>query len=50
MTLVTLPEPIAAYFAAEHQPERLARCFMPQAILKDDGAVPDTTTQCSARW
>ncbi|HTH12674.1 MAG TPA: nuclear transport factor 2 family protein [Acidovorax sp.] len=37
MTLFTLPEPIAAYFAAEHQPERLARCFMPQAILKDDG-------------
>ncbi len=33
----TLPEPIAAYFAAEHNPEALARCFTPQAVMKDDG-------------
>ncbi len=33
----TLPEPIAAYFAAEHNAEALARCFTPQAVMKDDG-------------
>ena len=33
----TLPEPIAAYFAAEHKPEALARCFTSQAVMKDDG-------------
>ncbi len=33
----TLPEPIAAYFAAEHNPEALGRCFTPQAVMKDDG-------------
>ena len=33
----TLPEPIAAYFAAEHSPEALARCFTSQAVMKDDG-------------
>ena len=33
----TLPEPIAAYFAAEHNPDALARCFTPQAVMKDDG-------------
>ena len=32
-----LPPPIAAYFAAEHNPEALARCFTPQAVMKDDG-------------
>ncbi|WP_411883305.1 nuclear transport factor 2 family protein [Polaromonas sp. YR568] len=37
MNLSTLPEPIAAYFAAEHSPEALAHCFTPQAVLKDDG-------------
>lgn len=34
---LTLPEPIAAYFAAEHNPEALARCFTAQAVMKDDG-------------
>lgn len=37
MQLSTLPEPIAAYFAAEHNPEALARYFTPQAVMKDDG-------------
>jgi hypothetical protein len=37
MNALTLPEPIAAYFAAEHDPEVLARCFAVQAVLKDDG-------------
>jgi len=37
MNVLTLPEPIAAYFAAEHNPEALARCFTPKAVMKDDG-------------
>ncbi len=37
MNTLTLPEPIAAYFAAEHNPEALARCFTAQAVMKDDG-------------
>ena len=37
MNALTLPEAIAAYFAAEHDPEVLARCFAAQAVLKDDG-------------
>lgn len=37
MNALTLPEPIAAYFAAEHNPEALARCFTEQAVMKDDG-------------
>ncbi|MFP5475206.1 MAG: nuclear transport factor 2 family protein [Gammaproteobacteria bacterium] len=37
MNTLTLPEPIAAYFAAEHNPEALARCFTPKAVMKDDG-------------
>lgn len=37
MNALTLPEPIAAYFAAEHNPEALARCFTAQAVMKDDG-------------
>ena len=37
MDALTLPEPIAAYFAAEHNPEALARCFTAQAVLKDEG-------------
>jgi len=32
-----LPAPIAAYFAAEHNPEALKRCFTAQAVMKDDG-------------
>ncbi|WP_186121218.1 nuclear transport factor 2 family protein [Burkholderia gladioli] len=37
MNTLTLPEPIAAYFAAEHSPEALAHCFTAQAVMKDDG-------------
>ena len=37
MQTLTLPAPIAAYFAAEHNPEALARCFTSQAVMKDDG-------------
>lgn len=33
-----LPEPIAAYFAADKQgPEAVARCFTAQAVVKDEG-------------
>ena len=37
MNTLTLPEPIAEYFAAEHNPEALARCFTADAVVKDDG-------------
>lgn len=37
MNALTLPEPVAAYFAAEHHPEALARCFTAQAVMKDEG-------------
>jgi hypothetical protein len=38
MTSLTLPEPIAAYFAADTQgPDEVARCFTPQGVVKDDG-------------
>jgi len=38
MTALILPDPIAAYFAADKQnPEALARCFTAQAVVKDEG-------------
>lgn len=37
MNALTLPDPIAAYFAAEHNPEALTHCFTAQAVMKDDG-------------
>jgi len=37
MQTMTLPQPIAKYFASEHNPEGLAQCFKADAILKDDG-------------
>ena len=37
MTTLTLPEPLAAYFAAEHNPEALAQCFTAQAVVRDEG-------------
>jgi hypothetical protein len=38
MRTLILPEPIAAYFAADQQnPEALARCFTPRAVVKDEG-------------
>lgn len=33
-----LPDPIAAYYAADMQdPDQLAQCFAPKAVVKDDG-------------
>ena len=37
MNTLTLPEPIAEYFAAEHNPQALANCFTAHAVMKDDG-------------
>lgn len=38
MTQLTLPEPIAAYFAADRKnPAAVARCFTAQATVKDEG-------------
>lgn len=37
MPTLTLPPPIEAYFAAEHDPAALAACFTSQAVLEDDG-------------
>lgn len=38
MNQPTLPEPIAAYFAADRQnPAAVARCFTAQATVKDEG-------------
>ncbi|SFN53663.1 nuclear transport factor 2 family protein [Variovorax sp. OV329] len=39
MNAFTLPEPMAAYFAAEHNAEALAHCFTAQAVMKDDGHI-----------
>lgn len=57
MDTLTLPEPIAAYFAAEHKPETLARCFTAQAVMKDDGhtytgvdAITAFMAEASARY
>ncbi|MEX1827488.1 nuclear transport factor 2 family protein [Luteibacter sp. CQ10] len=37
MNALTLPEPIAAYFAAEHDPDALAHCFTADAVMNDVG-------------
>lgn len=39
MSPLNLPEPIAAYFAADQQKnaDALARCFTPQATVQDEG-------------
>jgi hypothetical protein len=38
MSTLTLPDPISAYFVADAQSaEALARCFIPQASVKDEG-------------
>ncbi len=58
MNTLTLPEPIAAYFAADPQgPEAVARCFTAQAIVKDEGhthtgleAIRAWKAQTSARY
>ena len=33
MNTLTLPELIAAYFAAEHDPEALGKCFTPRGLI-----------------
>ncbi|SER68956.1 SnoaL-like domain-containing protein [Pseudomonas sp. NFACC02] len=57
MSDLNLPEPIAAYFAAEHNPDALARCFTTQAVMKDDGhtytginAIKAFMAEASARY
>ncbi|MYM33081.1 nuclear transport factor 2 family protein [Duganella sp. FT94W] len=37
MDTLTLPAPIAHYFASEHHPEALAQCFTANAVVTDDG-------------
>ena len=38
MSALTLPDPIAAYLAADtHGPDDVARCFSPQGVVKDMG-------------
>ena len=38
MSSLSLPEPIAAYFAADTRgPDHVAQCFTPDAVVKDDG-------------
>lgn len=38
MSALTLPDPIAAYFAADtHGPDEVARCFTLQGVVKDKG-------------
>ena len=40
MSTLNLPEPIAAYFAADKlNPEAIARCFTAQAVVKDEGRI-----------
>jgi hypothetical protein len=38
MTTLILPDPIAAYFAADqHSADAIARCFATHAVVKDEG-------------
>ncbi|RYF35083.1 MAG: nuclear transport factor 2 family protein [Comamonadaceae bacterium] len=39
MNTLNLPEPIAAYFAAEHNPDALGKCLTTNAVMKDDGHI-----------
>jgi hypothetical protein len=58
MTDLNLPEPIAAYFAAERgDAEAVARCFTNHAVVKDEGqahsgpeAITAWQTAASARY
>lgn len=57
MNASALPDPIAAYFAAEANPEALAHCFTAQAVMKDDGhtytginAIKAFVTEASAKY
>jgi len=37
MPTLTLPAPVAGYFASEHDPAALVQCFAANAVVKDDG-------------
>lgn len=38
MTTLNLPQPIAAYFAADqHSADAIGRCFTTRAVVKDEG-------------
>lgn len=58
MNTPTLPEPVAAYFAADRQDgPAVARCFTSDAVVKDDGethtgpaAIEAWKTATSARF
>lgn len=57
MSSLALPETIAAYFAAQHDPDALARCFTAHAVMKDDGrtytgvdAIKAFMAEASARY
>lgn len=40
MTIINLPDPIAAYFTADMRgPDEVAHCFTTQGIVKDKGQV-----------
>jgi hypothetical protein len=50
MGTLNLPEPIAAYFAADKlNPEAIARCFTAQAVVKDEGRT-HTGTDAIKAW
>ena len=58
MNQVTLPEPIAAYFAADRRDtEAIARCFTQDAVVKDEGhthtgvmAIKQWKTESAAKY
>jgi hypothetical protein len=35
--ILSLPQPIAAYFEADRHGETVAKCFTPDAVVKDEG-------------
>lgn len=37
MPTLTLPQPIARYFASEHDPDMLGQCFAANAVMQDEG-------------
>ena len=50
MSTLNLPEPIAAYFAADKlNPEAIARCFTAQAVVRDEGRI-HTGTNAIKAW
>ncbi|NCE87883.1 nuclear transport factor 2 family protein [Pseudomonas sp. Q1] len=50
MSVLTLPDPIAAYFAADSQgPDAVARCFTLQGVVRDKGQT-HTGRDAIAAW